>query len=329
MPESRVATGNRVMVTGTTGVLGSAVLALAGNWPDWTLIAAPHAQLDLTDASATKAFVDAHRISHIVHLAAISGGVELTRRYPARILRENVAMTFSVLDAAVECGVAKVVMALSSGAYPVNVPQPNVETQLHEGPPHDSAFSYAYAKRLMEPAIRSYRAEHGLNVVGLIPSGIFGENDNYNEADCTWIAGLIRRFCEWSPDRGDIVIWGDGTPVREITDSRDMARSFMWALASYEEPLPLNVGAAKPCTIAEVAFMLAEIAEVPRDRVRFDAMRSRGIDRRVTSNARFVELSGLTYTPLRASLERTVAWYKRMLRDRPEAIRRQPRIAPR
>jgi aryl-alcohol dehydrogenase-like predicted oxidoreductase/nucleoside-diphosphate-sugar epimerase len=330
-PKSRapVAARSRVMVTGTTAVLGSAILDMADQWPDSELVTAPYDALDLTDAAATEAFVRQHRISHILHLAAISGGVELTRKYPARILRENVIMTFSVLDAAVACGVKKVVMTLSSGAYPVHVPQPNVETQLHDGPPHDSAFSYAYAKRLIDPAIRAYRAEHGLNVVGLIPSGIFGENDNFNEADCTWIAGLIRRFCEWTPERGDLLIWGDGSPVRKITDARDMARAFMWGLAKYDEPLPLNVGSGEPRTIGEVAYLLADVAGVPRDRIRFDETRARGIDRRITSNARFVSLSGLAYTPLRASLERVVAWYKRTLRERPEAIRREPRIRPR
>ncbi len=299
------------MVTGTTGVLGSAILDLADDWPEWELVPAPHDVLDLTDTAATTAFMRAHRISHVLHLAAISGGVELTRRYPARILRENVAMTFSVLEAAVACGLRKVVLTLSSGAYPVNVPQPNVEEQLHGGPPHDSAFSYAYAKRLIDPAIRAYRAEYGLNVIGLIPSGIFGENDNFNQDDCTWIAGLVRRFCEWAPDCGDIVVWGDGSPIREITDARDMARAFIWALAHYEEALPLNIGSGEPQVIRDVAFLLADIAGIPRERVRFDATHARGIDRRVTSNARFVELSGLAYTPLRTSLERVVAWYKK------------------
>lgn len=317
----------RLMVTGTTGVLGSAIFDLADSWREWELIPAPHDLLDLTDTGATTAFMRAHRVSHVLHLAAISGGVELTRRYPARILRENVAMTFSVLESAVACGVKKVVLTLSSGAYPASVPQPNVEDQLHDGPPHDSAFSYAYAKRLIDPAIRAYRAEHGLNVIGLIPSGIFGENDNFNQDDCTWIAGLVRRFCEWSPDRGDIVVWGDGSPIREITDARDMARAFMWGLAHYEEALPLNIGSGEARVIRDVAFLLADIAGIPRARIRFDATHARGIDRRVTSNARFVELSGLAYTPLRTSLERVVAWYKKTLRENPQAIRRQPRIA--
>ncbi len=318
---------SRVMVTGTTGVLGSAILELAAEWPDCDLVPAPHVDLDLTDAAATKAFVQRHRISSIVHLAAISGGVELTRRYPARILRDNVAMTFSVLDAAVACGVEKVVMTLSSGAYPAQVPQPNVESQLHDGAPHESAYSYAYAKRLIEPAIRAYRAEYGLKVVGLTPSGIFGENDNFNEDDCTWIAGLVRRFCEWSPERGDLVIWGDGSPVREITDAQDMARAFMWALASYNDAATLNIGSGEPRTIREVAFMLAEIVGIPIDRIQFDVTRARGIDRRVTSNAKFVALSGLSYTPLRESLERVTAWYKAALLSNPKAIRRQPRIS--
>lgn len=317
-----------VMVTGTTAVLGSAIMSLAHEWPQWTLVPAPHHELDLTDKQATIAFIRRHSISRIVDLAAISGGVELTRQYPARILRDNTLMMFSVLEAAVACGVRKVILTLSSGAYPAQVPQPNVETQLHDGPPHDSAYSYGFAKRLVEPAIRAYRAEHGLSVVGLVPSGIFGECDNFNERDCTWIAGLLRRFCEWTPESGDLVIWGDGSPIREITDAQDMAHAYMWALDAYDEPAVLNVGCGQERTIASVAYLLAELAGVPRDKIVFDPVRARGIDRRVTSNARLVGLSQLRFTPIEESLRRVVNWYKKTLRDEPQRIRRHPRIRP-
>lgn len=189
----------RLLVTGSTGVLGAAFVALAHEWPEHEFVFVSRRDIDLTDAAAVRGFVGRERIRRIIHLAAISGGIDLGRRYPARILRDNVAMTFAVLDAAVAHRLDKVVLALSSGMYPVDAPQPNVESQLHDGRPHESAYSYAMAKRLMEPAIRAYRAEHALDVVGAVPSGIYGPDDNYNDDDCTWIAGLVRRFCEWTP----------------------------------------------------------------------------------------------------------------------------------
>lgn len=321
-------TYRRILVTGANGVLGAGFEALAPSLPERELRFVSRKDVDLRDPVATLALVRDAKPDAILHLAAISGGIELARRYPARILRDNVAMTFSVLDAAVAAKVPKTVMTLSSGMYPASAPQPNAEAQIHDGRPHDSAYSYAMAKRLIEPAVRAYRQEHGIDAIGLVPSGIFGENDNYNPDDCTWIAGLVRRFGEWTPAQGDIAIWGDGAPVREITDARDMARAYLWALDNYSEAEPLNVGCGQGHTIREVAFLLAEIAAVPVERVKFDPMRARGIDKRVTDNSRLRALSGIEFTPLRASLARVLDWYRRTHALAPRSIRRNSRFAP-
>lgn len=318
----------RILVTGSTGVLGAAFKALAPSLPDREFRFVSRKDADLRDPAATFALVREAKPDAILHLAAISGGVELVRRYPARILRDNVAMTFSVLDAAVAARVSKTVMTLSSSMYPAAAPQPNAEAQIHDGRPHDSAYSYAMAKRLIEPAIRAYRTEHGLDAIGLVPSGIFGEDDNYNPDDCTWIAGLVRRFGEWTPSGGDLAIWGDGMPTREITDARDMARAYLWALDRYADAEPLNVGCGRGHTIREVALLLAELAGVPAERVKFDAARARGIDRRVTDNSRLRALSGLEFTPLRESLARVLDWYRDTHKRAPEEIRRGSRFAP-
>jgi GDP-L-fucose synthase len=316
----------RLLVTGATGVLGSAFVGLAGDHPEHEFVFVSRRDIDLRDPGAVGAFVGREKIRRIVHLAAISGGIDLARRFPARILRDNVQMMFAVLDAAVAHRLDKVVLTLSSGMYPAHASQPNVEGQTHMGLPHPTAYSYAMAKRLMEPAIRAYRDEHALDVIGLVPSGIYGPDDNYNPDDCTWIAGLVRRFCEWTPATGDLSIWGDGSPMREITYAPDMARAYMWCLAHHASADLLNVGCGEGHRIRDVATMLAEICGVPLERVRFDPMRARGIDRRVTDNTAFVNLSGHRYTPLREGLTATVAWYKRMLAANPGVIRRWPRI---
>jgi GDP-L-fucose synthase len=183
----------RLLVTGATGVLGSAFVGVASAYPGHDFIFVARGELDLTDAAAVHAFFGREKIRQVIHLAAISGGIDLARRYPARILRDNVSMCFAVLEAAVAHRLDKVVLTLSSGMYPADAPQPNTEDQIHLGLPHETAYSYAMAKRLMEPANRAYRAEHSLDVIGLVPSGIYGPDDNYNPDDCTWIAGQIGR----------------------------------------------------------------------------------------------------------------------------------------
>lgn len=316
----------RLLVTGVTGVLGSAFPGLAASYPAYEFVFAERRDLDLTEFPRVVDFLRRERIDRIVHLAALSGGIEFTLKYPAQILRDNILMTLNVLEAARFLKLDKVVLTLSSGMYPENAPQPYREESIHAGEPHGSNYAYAFAKRMIEPAIKAYRVQYGLNAIGLVPSGIFGENDNYNVADGTWIAGLIRRFCEYKPGDGNVVVWGDGSPLRELTYSVDMAKAYMWCLDNYEDAQVLNVGSTQEYTIKDVALTIADIVGVDRARVSFDTSKSRGMHRRVTDNSRFIKLSGFTFSPLRPCLERTIAWYCDKLASDRAAIRTGPRV---
>ena len=129
---------------------------------------------DLRNTGATLDIVAKYKPDAILHLAAVSGGVGLSIKYPAGILRDNVLMTFSILEAARKFNVKKTIMTLSTGMYPPNAPLPLKEEYIHNGYPHDSNYSYSFAKRIIDPAIKAYRDEYKLNVIGLIPAGIFG-----------------------------------------------------------------------------------------------------------------------------------------------------------
>jgi len=316
----------RVLVTGASGVLGAGFRTVAPDYPGYDFVFVSRPDLDLLDRARTEAFLSRERIQDVVHLAAISGGIQLTSAFPAQILRENTLLALNMLDACRATGVERLVMTLSNGMYPGSTDAFYREDQIHAGPPHPSNYAYAFAKRLIEPAIRAYRAQYGMRVIGLVPSGIFGEDDNYNPHDATWIAGLISRFCEAPDDGTDVVVWGDGTPVRELTYAPDMARAYLWCLEHYDDEKILNIGSSRAYTIREVAEMIADILGIDRRRLKFDADKARGIDRRVCDNSAFVGLSGFTFGPLRPGLERTVAWYRDKLATAPETIRKQPRM---
>jgi GDP-L-fucose synthase len=164
-----VATRKRLLVTGVTGVLGSAFPRLAERYPHYEFIFAQRDDLDLTEFPAVVDFLRRGRVDRIMHLAALSGGIEFTKKYPAQILRDNLLMTLNVLEAARFQKLDKVVLTLSSGMYPEDAPQPYREQSIHAGAPHGSNESYAFAKRLIEPAIKAYRVQYGLNAIGLVP----------------------------------------------------------------------------------------------------------------------------------------------------------------
>lgn len=299
---------NKILVTGSSAVTGTAVRAVSGDYPA-EFVFATSKDCDLTDAVATLDYFASIKADAVVHLAAVSGGIGLSANHHASMLRDNTLMTFSVLDAARKLNVGKVVMALTAGAYPPGAPLPFREEYLHMGPSHDSNYGSSYAKRLIEPAIRAYRSECGLKVVGLVPNGIFGPNDNFNYQDAPMLPALIRRFYEGRNSSDPIEIWGDGSPVREYTYSEDVARAFLWAAYHYDDDQVLNSGTTEANSIRDIAMMIAEIMQVDPSRVFFNTAKPSSVARRDTDNARFTSLSGLRYTPFKDGLRKTIEWF--------------------
>lgn len=312
----------KILVTGGSAVAGSALKAIhREEFPehDFTFIGSK--ECNLLDRERTLAFVKELQPDAIIHFAAISGGIGLSMKYPATLLRDNVLLNFNVLEAARLCGVAKTVMTLTTGMYPPDAPLPLKEDYIHDGPPHSSNYGSSFAKRLVEPAVRAYREEYGMKVIGLVPNGIFGENDNFNENDAPMVPTLIRRFHQNRHTGDPIVIWGDGTPLREYTYAKDVARAFMWCLKHYDDPAILHTGTTEELSIKEMALLIAEFSGIDPARLTFDTTKPNGIFRKGTDNTRFVSLSGFHYTPFREGIKNTVRWFQQMSEKSPEQIR--------
>ena len=297
-----------ILVTGGSGLVGTALKSIRQDYPECELQFADTTQCDLTRWDQVLAYFKARHPHAILHLAAHRGGIGLSSKHPATVLRNNVLMNLHVLEAARIFKTEKIVMSLSSGMYPAKAPCPMREECLHVGSPHESNYSYAFAKRLIEPSIRAYRSEFGLNVVGLVPNGIFGENDDFASESSTFIAALLRRFYENRNNDSKIVVWGDGSPLRELTYSKDIARAFMWGLLHYDSAEILNIGSSEEYTIREIAWMIAGAFGIDKARIVFDATRPNGIFRKSTDNSKFVRLSGFQFTPFETGLKNTIHW---------------------
>lgn len=299
----------KILVTGATGLLGHAVMALAPEYPDTEFVGIGSRDCDLNNIDGTVAFVKRLAPDAIVHTAALAGGIQYSMEHPATLLRDNVLQNLAVLEAARLAGVQKTILTLSTGMYAADAPIPIKEDYIHDGVPHESNYSYAFAKRLIEPSIRAYRKEYGLRVIGLVSNGLFGEHANYRPAEAVMVASLIRRFVEQRDTSDRIEIWGDGSPLREYTYGIDMARAFLWCLVHYDEAQILHVGSTEEVAVKDTAFMIADILGIDRARLHFDTTRPAGILRKGTDNSRFTRLSGFTYTPFRRGLERAIRWY--------------------
>ena len=311
----------KVLITGAGAVLGHGFKAVQDEYPDVTFVFLASRDCDLRDPDKTMAVFAAYQPDAVIHLAAVSGGIGLSIKHPASLLRDNTLMIFSVLEGVRKLGIGKVVMTLTTGMYPTGAPLPLNESNIHDGYPHSSNYGSSFAKRLCDPAIRAYREEYGINAIGLVPSGIFGPHDNFNYDDAPMLPALIRRFYENRNTNEKVVIWGDGTPLREYTFSQDLARIYMWSLENYDEPQVLNVGTTEEHAIKDIAYMIAELNGVDRGRIAFDTAKPKGVFRKNTNNGRFVTLSGHDYVPFRKGLEKTIDWFADAYENRPETIR--------
>ena len=163
----------KILVTGSSAVLGNGLRAIQHEYPEREFCFLTSKECDLRDSRKTLEVFGDHAPDAVLHLAAISGGIGLSIRHPASLLRDNTLMLFSVLDAVRHLGIGKIVMTLTTGMYPPHAPLPLNEDSIHDGYPHGSNYGSSFAKRLIDPAIRAYREEFGINAIGLVPSGIF------------------------------------------------------------------------------------------------------------------------------------------------------------
>jgi len=299
----------RILVTGGTGTVGSALESIKGDYRGRNFFFMGSKDCNLLNPEAIKDYLQANKIDSIIHLAAVSGGIELSMKYPATLLRDNVLMNINILEAARLCAVKKTVMTLSTGMYAQDVPTPILEEYIHSGSPHKSNYSYAFAKRLVEPMIRAYRQEYKMNVIGVVPNAILGPRSNFSYAASTMVPALIRRFYENRQGDAKIVVWGDGSPLREITFANDIARACMWCLDNYDNEQVLHIGTTEEHTVKEIAYMIADIMAIDKGRIEFDTSKPAGQFRKNTDNSKFLKVSHFKYTPFKEALEITIKYF--------------------
>ena len=301
----------RVLVTGGSAVAGDGLRSAVekGEYPGREFIFPRSKELNLLDEEATKKFIADWKPDAIVHFAAISGGIQLTLEHPASVMRDNIVMNFNVVEAAREAGVKKVLMTLSASCYPLETPIPMKEEYLHKGYPHETNYSYAFAKRLMDPMAKAYGKEYGLGMTSIIPGAIIGPRSNFNPNESTAVPGMIRRFYDNRDGSDPLVVWGDGTPVRQFTSDEDMGRIAMWCIDNCEETGPFNVSTSEETSIKGVAHMIAEAMGVDTSRLQLDTSKPNGAPSQSVDNSKFVKLSGFKYAPTRETIDRTVKYF--------------------
>jgi len=291
------------LVTGSSGLLGSEILALS---PDSVGLSSK--ECDLTDSNHAILTLEDRRVDAVIHCAARVGGVKANTDYVADFFDDNVKMNMNVLDACREKKL-KLVSVLSTCIYPdaPYVKYPLTEDQLHMGPPHHSNFGYAYAKRMLEVQSKAYRQQFGCNFISVIPNNLYGINDNYDLNSGHVIPSLIRKFHEAMLEgRNEVIVWGSGRPIREFTFARDAAKIILWLAENYDGDDPVNIGNPDCVSIENLSLMIGE--EIGFEgHVKFDALKPDGQYEKPSSNQKLRSLGWTDeYTPLRDGLRATI-----------------------
>jgi GDP-L-fucose synthase len=300
----------QIFVAGHRGMVGAAVvreMARLGLPPPLT---ATHAELDLTDQAATRAFMNRHRPGCVVVAAARVGGIEANRSALGTFLYENLMIAANVIHAAFEAGVPRLLFLGSSCIYPRLAPQPIPEDALLTGPLEPTNEGYALAKIAGLKLCQFYRRQHGALYHSAMPTNLYGPGDTYDPERSHVLPALIRRFEEARlAGAAEVTLWGTGTPRREFLHVDDLARALLFLLRLDDPPDWVNVGSGEDLTIRELAERIQAAVGV-RCALRFDPSKPDGPPRKLCDTCLIRSLGWRPEIALNEGLRRTVADYR-------------------
>ncbi|GAA5846717.1 hypothetical protein JCM3766R1_002891 [Sporobolomyces carnicolor] len=312
---------NVILVTGGTGLVGSAIEhtikheAVGSRFgkfdqdDEWVFLSSKDG--DLRDLKETMAIFDKYKPSHVIHLAALVGGLFKNMKYKLTFLRDNCLINDNVMWASKEHGVKKLISCLSTCVFPDKVTYPIDESHVHLGPPHDSNFGYAHGKRLVDVYNHAYNEEFGCNFTSAIPTNIFGPHDNYDLEDSHVIPGLVHKCLLAKKNGTPFTVSGSGTPLRQFIYSRDLAKLFIWQLKEYPEidPIILSVGEKDEITIKQVAEAIVKSVGFQGE-VTWDSSKADGQYKKTASNDKLMKyLPDFAFTPFEQALQESVDWF--------------------
>lgn len=265
---------------------------------------------DLRNTESVKSMFKFYKPTEVIHTAAKVGGLGSNMKYKGEYFYDNIMMNTNVIEQARKNGVEKLVAFLSTCVFPDNVEYPLTEGKIHLGEPHTSNNAYAYAKRMADVQIRVYREQYGLRYKSVIPTNIYGPNDNFSLEHGHVMPMLIHKMYLAQKNNTPFEVWGTGKPLREFIYSKDVAKLTEWVLKEYNEDEPIILTTSEEISIKDLVDLLVQEFNF-KGEVKFDTSKPEGQFRKPSDNSKIKHyLPDFKFTPIEVGIKETVNWFK-------------------
>jgi GDP-L-fucose synthase len=272
---------SKIYIAGHTGLVGSAILRGLQSQGYGNLILRTHQELDLEIQKDVNDFFERERPEYVFLAAAKVGGIYANNTYPADFIYNNLIIETNVIHASYKYGVKKLLFLGSSCIYPRLAPQPMKEEYLLTGELEPTNEPYAIAKIAGIKLCQSFNRQYGTDFISVMPTNLYGPNDNYDPMNSHVLPALISRFHEAKIDKRPFVeAWGTGSPRREFMYSDDMAEACVFLMSNYDGNKIVNIGTGEDVTIRELGNLIAEVVGY-KGGIRWDTTKPDGMPRKV------------------------------------------------
>jgi len=298
----------KVLVTGGNGLVGSQFIG--GNYVKYSSKEYDLRDSNRTDSMFKKILYEPFKIDGVIHTAAKVGGVGGNMKYKGEFFYDNIMINTNVIESARKYGVKKLVSFLSTCVFPDDVEYPLTESKIHTGPPHTSNDAYAYAKRMADIQIRAYREQYGLKYTSVIPTNIYGPNDNFDIENGHVLPSLIHKCYMARENGGDFEVWGSGKPLREFIFNKDVVKLTEWVLNHYDEDEPIILSTSQEISIKDLVGLIVDEMNYKGD-IKWLSDKPDGQHRKPSDNSKIMEyLPGYKFTPIEEGIKETVKWFE-------------------
>jgi GDP-L-fucose synthase len=299
----------KIYIAGHRGLVGSAIMRRLKAEGYKNLLTHTHAELDLTRQEKVEEFFHEERPDYVFLAAARVGGIYANNTYPAEFIYSNLTIQTNIIHASYVFKVKKLLFLGSSCIYPKNCPQPMKEEYLLSGPLEPTNEPYAVAKIAGIKMCQAYNRQYGTNFLSVMPTNLYGPNDNFDLKTSHVLPALIRKFHEAKTEGlSEVEIWGTGSPRREFLHVDDLADASLFLMNNYSKSKIINIGAGKDSTIKELAEMIARIVEF-KGRLVFNSIKPDGTPKKLLDISVLHSFGWKARIGLEQGIAETYKWY--------------------